>query len=446
MKKVCCIFIAFVLIYGIEINLAFSRIVNAETQSVEVLIDGVDLAPATEIIGECNSVDNSIELWHYSGGYWKYKGLVIKDEVLEDDLRNSEKLAQLINEEIIFEIPIEQNLYNKLANSRSIKVVCSTTLKNQKTSENIPITDLFYDRPIIEVKNNKIYFKAKPKLHFYTKDMISYQKIIGDKFNVTIPIVDPDYGYNTYAIWKRTAAVQWGAVNGYFDKEDPFAGAPADSNLLAPAQIKNADGHLYDGFTFKTGETTRSSDNSSVGYYTFRNGGAVGIVFKYPIKFTFYSDETPRDLSAHFETLPSSATKGEKVQVCVNVRSNFGEDLESVPFKWEITKADGTPLKASDQLEFIGSSKLPEGTIDISGKTQQAIFYADFIMPSSDVKVKFSINGGGSAPSETNLGNNTIDSGESVKLVEDISYSGKFDLDYNVLERRVRFPLINGVV
>jgi len=42
-----------------------------------------------------------------------------------------------------------------------IKVVCSTTLKDEKTMGNKLISDLFYGRPTIEIKNGKIYFSAK---------------------------------------------------------------------------------------------------------------------------------------------------------------------------------------------------------------------------------------------------------------------------------------------
>jgi len=52
------------------------------------------------------------------------------------------------------------------------------------------ITDLFYGRPTIEIKNGKIYFSAKPKFHFFKKGDISFQQIIGEKLNVSIPIVD----------------------------------------------------------------------------------------------------------------------------------------------------------------------------------------------------------------------------------------------------------------
>ena len=81
-------------------------------------------------------------------------------------MTNEEKLEQKLNEEIEFEIALDNALYNKLIKCKKLKVLCSSGLTAQKTSEYIPITKLFYDKPTIELKNNKIYFKAKPKLHF----------------------------------------------------------------------------------------------------------------------------------------------------------------------------------------------------------------------------------------------------------------------------------------
>lgn len=433
--------ICFAIIFCVGITFLFIGDVYSTEQSIEVLLDGIDKKPTTYMLGECNSKNNNIEMWHYSGKYWGYKDIIIKDKDLNNNLKNEEILEQIINEEIIFEIPLEESLYTKLKTNKNVKVFCSSTLKKQKTEEIIPITNLFYNKPTIEFKDKKIYFKAKPRLHFYKKDDINFSDIVGDIFSVNIPIVDPDYGHNSYAIWKRTAKDDLGATDSYFDKADPFAWAPADSFLISPAQIKNSNGHLHDGFTFKTGEILRHSEDCSVGYGTLKGGGAVGIRFLYPLKFTFYSDEYPTDLSTHFETLPSSAAIGEAVQVCVKVKSNFETAINDTPFKWEITKADGTNLA---KIKYSGTSDLSEGKINIPLETQQAILYADFLMPDSDVKIKFSVNDEGTAPVETYLENNSIDSGEAIKLVTSIPFVGKFDLDYNVLSRDLSFPLVDG--
>lgn len=439
MKKFICISILAIFIYSFTFHYGYQRTIYAENQTIEVVLDGIDAKPLAKKIGEFNYEDNSIEMWHFSGKYWKYKNLIIYDKDLDNLLRSSESLEKAINEEIAFEIPIEQNLYNKIQKLKNIKIMCSSNLKN-KYFENIPIVDLFYDRPVIELKDAKLHFKARPKLHFYKNETITFQDIIGDILNVHIPIVDPDYGCNLYAIWGRYGT-SLGATASYFDKSDPFAWAPPDTFLIAPAQIKNGDGHLHDGFTFKTGDILRKSEDCSVGYGTFRDGGAVGIIFRYPLKFTFYSEDYPIDLSAQFETLPSSVAEGDPVQVCVTVKSDLEIDLENVPFKWEITRSNGTPVYG---VKYSGNGTSKEGTVNIPKETQQAVFYADFIMPDSDIKIKFSINADGTSPIEEFLENNSIDSGESVKVVHAIHYEGKFDLDYNVLSRDISFPLING--
>ena len=434
--KACRIIMVGLLVIILAICCINPFTIDAATPNVKVLIAGVDEEPTALKLGECIS-NCSIELWHYSGGYWGFNNLRIYDKDLGHNLQEPDTLANAINKQIEFEISIDSELYNKLKKYEDIKVVCSTTLTNKRTSENRIITELFYDKPVIELKNNKIYFKGKPKLNFYTD--INYDTIIGDKLNVTIPLVDPDFGHNTYAIWRRSKKEDWGGAMGYLDKNDPFAPAPEGSGMIAPIQIKNADGHLVDGFTFKTGNTTRYSNESSVGFGTFRNGGAVGIHFKYPLKFTFYAGMDPNDLAAKFETLPASVVEGDDVLVGVMVKSTFETDLTNVPYKWEITDKDGEVVPAT----FSGNAKAGEGNIEkIEASKGECLLYATFKMPDSDVNIKFEVNKDGQNPEEEYLDNNVIDSGELIKAVKIIPTSKEqFDLDYNVLSRKVEFPL-----
>ncbi|GAB7086036.1 hypothetical protein [Marinifilum fragile] len=131
-------------------------IVNAETPKVEVLIEGVDEKPKGRIIGVYGPVTKEIELWHYSGGYWGYKGIKINDKELGGNLDVEEALEKAINEKIKFDYPIDSELYRKLREEGDIKVVCSTTLKDEVTMENKSFLDLFYDTPTIEIKDGKI--------------------------------------------------------------------------------------------------------------------------------------------------------------------------------------------------------------------------------------------------------------------------------------------------
>ena len=439
-RKIIYILLSILIIQSIFIQGFYDYcIVNAETPKIEVLIEGIDETPKGKIIGTHGPITNAIELWHYSGGYWKYKGLIIDDKDLVRNIRDEEALEKAINEEIKFEYTIDPELYKKLIEEGDIKIVCSTTLKDGVTMESKSILDLFYARPIIEVENGKIYFSAKPRFHFFTEDNASFQKIIGDKLNVRIPIVDPEYGCNTYAIWKRTEAVDWGGALGYFDKNDILVKAPPESGRIAPAQIKNASGHLIEGFTFKTGTITRKSEESSVGYGTFKNGGAVGIHFDYPIKFTFYSAKEPRDLSVRFETIPQSAAKGDSVTVVAVVDSAFLNE-EKTNFRWEITPVKDRKL----DVTYGGKDGLgqKQGEISVFPKGDERgdhPFYAVFTMPDCDVDVKFIVNEEGINPEEDDLGNNVVSA--TIELVYTFNDLEVVNLPYYALSRDISFDL-----
>jgi len=409
--------------------------VFAEKNDIKIFFDNENTIPIGEKIGEY-FFNNNIELWHYSGGYWEYKNIRIYDKDLNYDLYNSEKLVGSINEDVTFEANIDIELYKKLKAYEKIFIVCSTTLPGKK------VTDLFSGIPEIKLLDNKIIFKAKPKFHFIND--ISFYEIIGEKLNVDIPIVDPEYGCNKYAIWNRYRKEEWGGAFGYFDKNDPFAYAPADSFRISPAQIKNARGHLIDGFTFDTDGIKRVSNDSSVGYGTFNSGGAVGICFYYPIKFEFYSGRVNNDLWLQLEELPSSVAAGDKVQVILQVKSSFEENLSieagNAPFyKWEIV--DKATNQAISPVKFEGYANTATGNLELAAKGETAL-YAEFVMPEKDVYIRFEINKDGTMPKETLVGNNVVEAVITTALP--INVTGDLELDYNVLSRSISFPLADG--
>ncbi len=347
--------------------------VKAQEINIEVLIDGVDDVPKVGRIGEPIKLEEYIEMWHSSGGYWIYEDIIIHDAKLNSNLFNEDALASAIKGEFAFEYELNSELCEKLIKTKNLKVVCSTTLKDPVTGEYKAINDIFYEKPSIELKNGKIYFKGKPKLNFYKKERITFEDIIDDVLEVQIPFVDPDYGMNLYAIWSRKSggnkSVGLGGAWDYFNKADPFAtpNVPTIDEIkhladipnienyshildipnidkilerpiqelgaIAPSQIKDSSGHLVDGFKLVCGGKVYVSDECSVGSGTFKNGGAVGFRFDYPIVLTFYAPGN--DLSANFEEIPSGAVKDSEVLVSVVVNSTFEEEIKT-NYEWEI--------------------------------------------------------------------------------------------------------------
>ncbi|TCK99485.1 hypothetical protein EDC19_0105 [Natranaerovirga hydrolytica] len=437
-KKICYVII---LILFISLKTIYSNDIKTvkgeeQTLDIKVILQGEDEVPSIQEIGKIGPLEESIELWHYSGGYWKYGDIVIYDNNLDDYINDPVELGEALNQEITFEIPIDQALYETIKELEEVTILCSTTLEDKS------ITDLFYGKPNIEISNQTIYFKGNPKFHFYSGDNVTFETFLDEgTLNQTIPIVDPDYGYNTYAIWRRDRAVDWGRAEGYFNKEDVYAPAPENSGKIAPSQIKNAAGHLRDGFTIRARTTMRPSEESSVGYNTFSNAGAVGMHFKYPIELTFYGSAT-KDLSAEFETLPRSAASGEEVLVGIKIESTFEETVKNVEYNWTIQTKESNTYIEEVSIEGLDTTQEVQGTIDTLSPQEEKIIYARFTMPEEDVDIRFSINEEGTHPEEINLENNIAKSGEAIKVVETLEpVIGAYDIDYNILSRDIRYPL-----
>lgn len=150
------------------------------------------------------------------------------------------------------------------------------------------------------------------------------------------------------------------------------------------------------------------------------------------------------DLNVEVEEIPSSVASGDTVQVLIQIKSTYKTDLSkdegNAPFyKWEIT--DKTTNKSVPSVKYYGYADKETGNIEISANGETAIL-AEFQMPESDVKVKFEINKEGTNPEETILDNNTFEA--VINTATAINTSGKFELDYNVLSRKVKFPLVDG--
>ena len=150
------------------------------------------------------------------------------------------------------------------------------------------------------------------------------------------------------------------------------------------------------------------------------------------------------DLSVQFEEIPSSVAAGKKVQVLVQVKSTFKRDLTeadgSAPeFKWEITnKATNKPVSS---VKYYGYVEKDTGKIEISANGE-TVLLAEFEMPEHEVNIKFEINKEGVNPAETYLDNNILNA--VITPAIKINTFGDIELDYNILSKKVNFPLADG--
>lgn len=209
------------------------------------------------------------------------------------------------------------------------------------------------------------------------------------------------------------------------------------ANLVVnpPVSIKD---NLEDYIAVLSPPTDRSW-GIGIGFYYIRTGGT--LASRYSLFYLMPTELAAKQdiLSASFSNLPGKyADAGKELAIGINIKTNSEEDLEGVDYKLEVTRVkDGKPLA----IEIKGNKIYPlKQKIDIP-QTIGNRFYVCFEMPEdSGVNIRFVINENGTNPVETYLINNRIETTINVPLPPTIQ---AFDLDYNVLSRRITYPLYN---
>lgn len=228
------------------------------------------------------TISNSfvVELWHYSGGYWGNDYVRIYDSQVFDD---ADKLAEAVNANVQFEMPLPQEVINIINSGYNVDVVLGTNgiSLNETFNLNKGITFKYED--------SKLIFQGFPKFNFYKENNMSYTKFV-QGLNKQIPFVVAPYGYNRYAIWTKDGK-SVGAANGYFNPNDPYD--LGSSGTVHPSQIINNKGYLQKGLNIYVDRENgtsewMSSNDIAIGYGTFANAGAVAIHFDYPVTLSFY--------------------------------------------------------------------------------------------------------------------------------------------------------------
>lgn len=424
----------------------------AKAPDIELLISGEDEKPRTTLLGSLEGSKN-LQLWHYSGGYWGCMDEKIYNSELGMDLLEPEKLAEKLkeklekhNKKVEIKVTLTDEQYQNILKEDSVKVFCKSKKVDPIAGEEITLTKLFND---LEVKliGKDVIISGYPK--FYFLQGFNYQSFNTYHLDVKLPIVDPAYGQNVYAIYSKGGA-NWGSAAGYMSMllGEEFNPAPVGTGLIAPSQIVNSHGYLIyeekDGlkpFSFNcTHGNNIPSEFASIGYGTFSNGGAVGISMNYPVTVEIYAGSYPNDIEVLEETVPSSKMIGSEVVLGIDVKSTYGIDLENiVDYTWEIKDSHGTPIDATYIVNGITGKGMEIGTLERIEAGGNNILYASFIMPDTEVNYKLEADGSAIIPKEADPDNNKA---EGVILPTEPTFLDKeFVLDYNILSRDFRFQV-----
>ncbi|OPZ88381.1 MAG: hypothetical protein BWY74_03163 [Firmicutes bacterium ADurb.Bin419] len=301
------------------------------------------------------------------------------------------------------------------------------------------VEDIEPNEPIIFRTNDNTIkiITSESEIEKYEKDPIGTQRVI--KVNKDHVVV-----HRFYKLWEGTcqhvAHDEWIEYKIYNNGDDVESGSSCITYHQFPEESYDPNNHTWG--EWKLVETKESTDTEEgfkkyersctrgKGYWASR--GECGAK-EYKVESI-----NNQDLSVQLEEPVSSVAEGDKVLVGVNIKSSYDRELTNIPFKWEITKKGGTAVAAT----FTGHSNIAGGKIEKIPAKGELILYASFNMPDSDVNIRFEINKDGTNPPETELENNVLET--TITSALSINAVGDFNLDYNVLSKKVSFSLAGG--
>ena len=270
------------------------------------------------------------EIWHYSGNYWGNNTCKIYDKDFKKTEGGTADLGAALTLGMqTFTYPIKQGgeLEKAIKEGKEIIVNISSG------DNNIPLNTL-YDIPLevdnvtgeykyrsnpdgtllssdataqVVQENGRYYIKVnvKPKLNYYLEKELSYPKHFGLNLNKWIPFVKNGYGYQVYSMWRNGANV--GAARGWVNQSNPLSLEGQPAGTIHPSQIRNNLGQLNKGLVvdvdYQNGkfgkETISNSNDLRIGWKTFRDAGAVGMRFIYPVKLDIYVNQGVKVIASY---------------------------------------------------------------------------------------------------------------------------------------------------
>ncbi|NCB42577.1 MAG: hypothetical protein EOM59_08150 [Clostridia bacterium] len=236
-----------------------------EPVTTEVYIPGADVTASF-----------SLDMWHYSGGYWKVGNAGSDKITIEDEAMRLRGVQGILADQVAeFAVDLSAEILEKISEGKEIlaKPVAFST----------PLTNLFDTNSFeLSMSGDKLYFSAKPWFNLIQKKDLSFSSY-GLNLSKDVPLIDRAYGYNIYSLFGNGESGAQSA--GRINRLSPDV---MEAGYVHPGMITGLDGALESGHTIYIRGSAVGSAGYSVGNGTFAAGGAVGLSFSYPVKFQFY--------------------------------------------------------------------------------------------------------------------------------------------------------------
>ncbi|NSW82742.1 MAG: hypothetical protein HPY90_05615 [Syntrophothermus sp.] len=258
----------------------------------------------------------SIQFWHYSGGYW---GCVERGIKLYDkDVANAIKYDNVIpyNDNVNITTPLPEKVKEYLNNGGK--------LENVKVRFVLPgdaaASKFFKNTPSYTLDSNGLTVSFMPI--FAVRDDAFYWD---ENMKVIVPRIKDGFGVMVCSIFDKTTGKHLGQTN------EIETGDIADSNgYLKPRKtvaVSDDKGNI----------TYYDSSQIRIGWGTFKNGGAVGLEYRYPIQAEYYVPEDIKSLpnlsvvSIETSVDGRQANPNERYNVSVYFKNDSTVPLDNVP-------------------------------------------------------------------------------------------------------------------
>ena len=213
-----------------------------------------------------------LQLWHYSGGYWKGSDVNSKDLKISDRQIDAAGICGYLNSTqyvswtAALPAPVREEL----------RAGTAVTARAEGRSD-------LYKGTVCRISAaGSFTLYAQPVFHVATSASLN-SFVPGIK--VTIPLISTAYGRNLYSLYSLTSRGVTGI--GMFRESEPDS---IVSPYLHPSIIKDRFGVLRSGYTILAGSQQVRSGGWSVGLMTLMRGGAVGLEFDFPVDIVFSAE------------------------------------------------------------------------------------------------------------------------------------------------------------
>ena len=237
-------------------------------------------APAGSSSAQAGRVSGtwSLDLWHYSGGYWKVGNAGNEKIRVEDrDIKALDAYLQA-NNRAVFRVSAPQEVLDLVRDGRQ-GTDWQVEFANYRGRD---CSMLFAeDSPQdLAATDGELEFSATPVFHFNDAGASLRDYVPG--MSVTVPLIDRKWGCNIYSIFGNGRSAVQGA--GYYSEDDP---SDTGSSAIHPSFIKGKDGALEAGHPITLGSQTVDSAGYTIGSGTFASAGACGLHFEFPVSLVF---------------------------------------------------------------------------------------------------------------------------------------------------------------